>query len=151
MSQFLSCALLAINIATRFATFPPALCNWIASLPHVCRIFAFLFCRIFAACFGCILAVRIFAASLPHLCRIFGCIICFWCVLLAALGCWRPLLVLQSSTKPNISHNARVQKHRFVNVLFVPKTRYFKHAPTTKNKVCPKMPLSQNAGLHCPM
>ncbi len=75
MTQFLSCALLAIKIETHFATFPLAVWNWTACLPHLCRIFAASLphlCRIFA-----FLLWRIFAASLPHLCRIFGCIFCF--------------------------------------------------------------------------
>ena len=40
------------------------------------------------------------------------------------------------------------KKHRSVNILLSPKTRCFKNAPTTKNKVCPQMTLLQNAGLH---
>ena len=78
-----------------------------ACLPHLCRICAFLLCCIFAACFVCILAARIFveslAASLPHLCRIFGCIFCFTC----------PIFYCTRRSWP---HLARVQKHRFVNI-----------------------------------
>ena len=149
MSQFLSCALLAINIATRFASFPPALCNCIASLQHVCRIFAaslrsyiaFLFCRIFATSLLHVLGAFWPFASLPHLWLHQLLLVCFagrtW--LLAATPGFTELHKAQHYPQCPSSKTSICE--RFI----CSKNTIFQTCAIYKNKVCPKMTILQNA------
>ena len=121
-------------IATHFSTFPPAVRNWTASLPHLCRMFA--------AYFGCILAVRIFAASFASGVFCTARVPSF--TALVALGrTW----LLATSGFTELHKAPHFQKCRSSNTSIT----IFQTCFNFKNKFYQKLLLFQNAGPHkCP-